>query len=113
MSRFAGSKHGETRGESGRAFLSGSGRVSDAGARRSSRPNGYLVYLAEAAGRERSHRNLPQQMRAHSPFVCISVSATAATFRPCPPELFVVKFSAVLVMKNGADWKQIFGVRLL
>ena len=31
------------------------------------RPDGYLVYLAEAAGRECSHPNLPQQMRACSP----------------------------------------------
>ena len=59
--RFAGSKHSGTHGESGRAFLSRSESVPNAGARRSSRPDGYLVYLAEAAGRERSHQNLPQQ----------------------------------------------------
>ena len=46
------------------AFVPRSEGASDAGARRFSRPDGNLVYLAEAAGRECSHPNLPQQMLA-------------------------------------------------
>ena len=52
-------QHGETRGESGRASLPRSKSAPDVAARRFSRPDGYLVHLAEAAGRERSHPNSP------------------------------------------------------
>ena len=44
---------------------------------------GYLVYLAEAAGRERSHPNLPVNTSTLA-FDFISASATAATYHPCP-----------------------------
>ena len=54
------------------------------GVSRFSRLDGYLVYLAEAAGRERSHPNLPVNASILA-FGFISASATAATFRPCPP----------------------------
>ena len=52
-------QRGKPRGESGRASLSRHKSAPDAAARRCSRPDGYLVYLAEAAGRERSHPNSP------------------------------------------------------
>ena len=51
-----------------------------AGARRFSRPDGYLVYLTEAEGQERSHPNLPAHTGTLA-FGCISASGAAATFR--------------------------------
>ena len=75
-------QHSKTRSESGHMFLSRSKSVPDAAARRFSRPDGYLVYWAEATGRERSQADL---------------LTTGATSRTANPPAFLPQ------MVNGAN----------